>query len=191
VIWHWVTLGVLAIVLIAAAVSDLRRGKVFNWITYPALVAGLVLAVAEGAAGGEISRTLIDHLLGLGFGFGVMFAAYVLGGMGGGDVKLMAAVGLMTGWPDALYALVYAFMVAAALGLILMIWKGRTRTVIRRLWIAVRILPLPTAKMSEAVPEDSIRVPFGFAACVGVMWFEIERVAGGTLWNAAGSLLGG
>lgn len=189
-IWQWISFIVLAAVLVAAAVCDLRRGKVFNWLTYPAIAVGLGLGAAEGAAQGEAWRVMGDHALGFGFGFGVLFVAYLFGGMGGGDVKLMAAVGAILGWPGVLHAVVYSFLAAAAVGLVLMIWRGRTRMVLRRLWLAVRILPLPTADMGDAVPVDTLRVPFGFAACVGTLWLMAEETFGGSLWDAAGRLLG-
>lgn len=180
-IWEWVSVIVLAVVLIAAAISDLRQGKVFNWLTYPAIVVGLALGAAEGAAAGRAWDGFINHVFGFGFGFGVLFMAYLLGGMGGGDVKLMAAVGAFLGWPAVLHAVVYSFLVAVAVGLILMIWRGETRAVLRRLWMAVRILPLPGAGMDDAVPTAAFRVPFGFCACAGTLWFLTENFAGGSL----------
>jgi len=194
-VWDGLSIVGLAVVLIVAAVSDLRRGKVFNWLTYPAIGVGLALGAARGATGGEAWDGLIDHVLGFGFGFGVLFIAYLFGGMGGGDVKLMAAVGAFLGWHrggdyPALHAVFYSFLAAAAVGLILMIWRGDTQRVLRKLWLAVRILPLPGAKMRDAVPADTFRVPFGFAVCVGTLWFLAEDLIGGSLWDGAGRLLG-
>lgn len=188
-IWQWISLGVLAAVLILAAVSDLRRGKVYNWITYPAVLAGLVLAVAQGMATGDVRDVMAARVAGLGVGFGVLFMAYLLGGMGGGDVKLMAAVGALVGWPGILHALVYSFLVAAAIGLIRMVWRGQTRVVLRRLWLALRILPLPGAGLAAAVPTETFRVPFGFAVCIGTFWYLVENKLGESLWAAAGRWL--
>jgi len=194
VVWHWISVGVLAVVLVAAAVCDLSRGKVYNWLTYPAVVVGLALAAARGAAAGDVWDGLTDGVLGFGFGFGVLFVAYVVGGMGGGDVKLMAAVGALVGWNGladyaALHAVFYSFLSAAAVGLILMIWRGETRTVLRKLRLAVRILPLPKATMDEAVGGDTFRVPFGFAACLGTLWFLAEEIIGLSLWEAVSRLV--
>jgi prepilin peptidase CpaA len=189
VIWQWVSMFILAGVLIAAAICDLRRGTVFNWLTYPAIVVGLGLGAVEGACAGDVKEGLLNHVLGFGFGFGVLFAAYLLGGMGGGDVKLMAAVGAFLGWPGALHAVFYSFLVGAAVGLIMVVWRGQTWVALWRLWRAVRILPLPTATLDEAVPTSTYRVPFGFAVCVGTLWFLAEERAGTSLWNAVGGLL--
>jgi prepilin peptidase CpaA len=131
----------------------------------------------------------MNHVVGFGFGFGVLLAAYVLGGMGGGDVKLMGAVGSLVGWPAALHAVFYSFLVGAALGLILMIWRGQVRVVLRRLWVAIRILPLPTATLDEAAATTTFRVPFGFAACVGTLWYLVESIIGESLWDVVGRLV--
>ncbi|MCX5684473.1 MAG: A24 family peptidase [Planctomycetota bacterium] len=188
-VWEWVARGVLAAVLVAAAVFDLRRGTVYNWLTYPAILAGLVLGALQGAAAGDTTGGLMNHVSGFGFGFGVLLAAYVLGGMGGGDVKLMGAVGALVGWPAAFHAVFYSFLVGATLGLILMVWRGRVRVVLRRLWMAVRILPLPTATLDEATGTPTLRVPFGFAACIGTLWYVAEDIVGGSLLDALGRLV--
>lgn len=192
--WESVTLIVLAAVLVVAAVCDLTRGKVFNWLTYPAIVVGLALGAAQGAAGegGDVWEGLLDHVLGFGFGFGILFIPYLLGGMGGGDVKLMGVVGAFLGLKSAgaLHAVFYSFLVAATIGVILMIWRGKTRRVLRSLWLAIRILPLPRAGLNDAVPADTLRVPFGFAVCVGTLWFLTEDLTGGSLLEGAGRLMG-
>jgi len=193
VIWNAIAVGVLAVVLMAAAVSDLARGKVFNWLTYPAIAVGLALGAAAGAAEGSAWDGLSDRVLGFGFGFGVMFAAYLLGGMGGGDVKLMGAVGALVGWNGvaeyaALHAVFYSFLAAAATGLILIVWRGQVRTVLRKLALAVRILPLRGATLEEAAGPETFRVPFGFAVCLGTFWFLAEAYLGTSVWDAVAGL---
>ena len=183
-IWNYVDWSILAGVLVAAAVFDLRRGVVYNWLTYPAIVVGLALAAVQGAAAGDLGGVFFDRVLGFGLGFGVLFAAYLMGGMGGGDVKLMAAVGAFLGLQDTLDAIMYSFLVAVVVGLVVMVWKGETRTVARRLLTAFKILPLPTARMSEAVPANTRLVPFGFAVCVGTLWYLGESLSpAGRCWT--------
>jgi prepilin peptidase CpaA len=194
VLWEWISVGVLVAVLVTAAVCDLARGKVFNWLTYPAIVVGLGLAALRGAAAGNVWEGLTDGLAGFGFAFGVLFVAYLVGGMGGGDVKLMGAVGALVGWNGladyaALHAVFYSFLTAAAVGLVLMVWRGQTRAVVRNLLLAVRILPLPRATMDEAVGPKTLHVPFGFAVCLGTVWFLAEELIGASLWEALSGLM--
>lgn len=85
-VWVAIVIG------IAATVEDLARRQVSNWICGAALVAGFGLHImSEGWRGG------LSALLGAITGFGVFLIFYLLGGMGGGDVKLMAGFGAVLG----------------------------------------------------------------------------------------------
>ena len=186
----WASQGLLAAVLVAASVTELRRGKIYNWLTYPAILAGLAFGTVRGAVeAGSAWDGFVSHAAGFGLGFGVLFLAYLLGGMGGGDVKLMGAVGAFLGWPAALYATFYSFLVGAALGLVLMVWRGQTRSVVRRLGVAIRLLPVPGVRPDEAIPPGSVQVPFGLAACIGSVWWMVENALNRSLWDAATGLI--
>ena len=191
-IWPSVTLAILAAVLVTAVVTELRDGRIYNWLTYPAIAVGLGLGALQGWTEGQTWAVLSDRLLGFGFAFGTLFFAwYVLKGMGGGDVKLMAAVGAFLGWPGIVDAMFYSFLVGVAVGLILMIWRGQTRAVLRNLGMAVRLLPNPNVRREEAVPRSVVHVPFALPVCVGTLWFLGESLLGGTLWEGLGRLAGG
>jgi len=84
---------------LAASAEDLIHRKISNWIAGAALVSGVALqALHEGWHGA------LYALLGAAAGFGVFLIFYVLGGMGGGDVKLMAGFGALLGIPKVLEA---------------------------------------------------------------------------------------
>src|SRR5262249_53378060 len=87
-----------------AAVTDVWKFKVPNVLTMPLLLSGLVYHGVVGGGG-----ALTCSAFGVLFGFGVLFAFYLMGGMGGGDVKLMAALGAWLGMP----LIVYVFLVSA------------------------------------------------------------------------------
>ena len=102
------TLAWIAIVLgCAAAAEDLRRRSISNWISL------------SGIAGGLIYHTVRHGLRGLGvaaagaaIGFAIFLVVYAMGGMGGGDLKLMAAFGAILG-PAGIFT---AALLAAILG---------------------------------------------------------------------------
>jgi prepilin peptidase CpaA len=84
--------GLALLVGTAAVVEDLRFRTISNWTTLGAMVAGLAYhALTSGWAG------LGSSLIGLVVGFCAFLAFYLLGGMGGGDVKLMAGFGAILG----------------------------------------------------------------------------------------------
>lgn len=76
----------------AAAVQDLATRRISNWIPVAGLACGLGW---HGATAGWPG--LLTALGGGAAGFGVFLVFYLLGGMGGGDVKLMAGLGALLG----------------------------------------------------------------------------------------------
>ncbi|NLX97701.1 MAG: prepilin peptidase [Rhodopirellula sp.] len=77
---------------LAAAVSDWRTRKLPNWLTVSALAAALLLhTILAGLPG------LANALLGFAVGFGILLVLWLIGGSGGGDVKLMGALGAWLG----------------------------------------------------------------------------------------------
>lgn len=78
--------------LLAVLYFDLRERRIPNWLTLTTAVLGLVLQLAtRGQAG------LWDSLAGLVLGLAVLLPLFVLGKFGGGDVKLLAALGALRG----------------------------------------------------------------------------------------------
>ena len=77
---------------IAACIDDLRRRQIANWIPLAAFAGGLALQTVEHGW-----RGLGSALLGTLTGAGVFLIFYLLGGLGGGDVKLMAGFGALLG----------------------------------------------------------------------------------------------
>ena len=90
-----------------ATVEDLRSRTISNWLCLFGLVAGLVAqTVLQGWSG------LGSSLLGAVIGFAVFLIFFLLGGMGGGDIKLMAAFGAILGKRQIVTAAVMAALVA-------------------------------------------------------------------------------
>jgi prepilin peptidase CpaA len=94
---HVACLLLLAVLLIGAGAQDLRSMHIANGFSLA--IAGLFVVWAGGAlATGQLS--LLDLGLAVGCGvvvFGVGAAAFAAGALGGGDVKLLAAVSLFAG----------------------------------------------------------------------------------------------
>jgi prepilin peptidase CpaA len=103
---------VLAAVVLVAAGIDWRSRKIPNWLTLPAMVAGLAI---NGLAG----IGFVPALLGMLAALGVYFLFFAAGFRGAGDGKLMGAVGAFVGWPQIaiVMVLVALFGAVAALGL--------------------------------------------------------------------------
>lgn len=109
---------VLVIILVSAAFIDLDEGIIPDVITIPGVILGLAVSF--------FTIGFLPALWGaLAFG-GVLFVAAVIsqGGMGGGDIKLAAAIGAFCGLPGALITLLLSSLLGTLFGIIL-IMMGR------------------------------------------------------------------
>lgn len=153
---------VLLVLLGVCAGTDLRTGRIFNAVTYPAIAAGLIAAaLGYGPA-------LRDSALGCLVGGGALYVMFAMGWMGGGDVKFMAAVGALRGYPFVLHALFYSvFFGGVAAGLIL-IWRGHARGVASDL--AAIVWRLMGGRAAAApIPSRGGSFPFGVAIGLGTL----------------------
>jgi prepilin peptidase CpaA len=135
---------VLVAVLITAA-TDLWKFKVHNILTLPLLAGGLIYhGVMEGSGG------LANSGLGMLFGFGALIVLYVLGGMGGGDVKLFTAVGAWLGMPFIFYAFLATSLAAGVYSLCVIVFYCTTRET----WANLRILWLRFQTIGRYLGSD-------------------------------------
>lgn len=167
--------GLLTVVLLAAAVCDARTGLVPKVVTYGGTVAGLVLWTATGllregwpGAGGYLVTALVACAAGY-IPFAVIFAA---GGLGGGDVKLMAAVGAISAsWKLVLATSVYAFVLMFVMAVAVMVYRGIVWRTVKRI-VSAALVAL--ARVKPELPTDSPKIPFAVATCVGGVVAGVE-----------------
>lgn len=103
---HW-PVWLLTVVLVVAAVIDGWKLKVPNWITFPLIVGGWAYSTWSLGLEG-----LGWSLAGTAIGLALLLPLYAIGGMGAGDVKLLAGVGA---WVYGTVTL-YAFCLSAVFG---------------------------------------------------------------------------
>ena len=113
-----VAITVLAISL-AACVTDVRSRRIPNALTFSAAIAALIYQSASaGWLGAQSSVTgwLVGTALFLPF--------FLLGGMGAGDVKLLAALGAWLGPSETVHLGMYTLIAGGALGLVVALMRG-------------------------------------------------------------------
>ncbi|MCK5218073.1 prepilin peptidase [bacterium] len=149
----------LGLILLIAAFTDLRQHKVYNWLTFPGMLLGLGFHLTEQGLPG-----LWFSLLGLLIGGLLFFPAFFWGGMGAGDIKLMAVIGAFTG---AAFVFNVAFYAAIGGGIIAMVILGLRG----ELWITLKnlvrlfcFLVIPR----YAVKPDFKKQPLPFAAVIAL-----------------------
>jgi prepilin peptidase CpaA len=179
------SLGVLAVVLVVAAVVDVWKGKIYNVITLPAIAVGLIgHAMVGGVTGSEREMGLAASAAGLATGFLPLMVAWMAGGIGGGDAKLMAAVGALAGWRFALATMFYGFLIAALMAIIVMLKRRIAKRTMARIFRFLYLVFTP-ARPADPVTDESPKIPFGLALCIGAaaaLVLECLRGAAAPKW---------
>jgi prepilin peptidase CpaA len=152
-----------------AAVTDVWKFKVYNLLTLPLLASGLAYHVIWGEG-------LASSALGMLFGFGILIVLHVLGGVGAGDVKLMAAIGAWLGIETTFYVFIASALAAGVYSMVLMAFSGRIsehlvnlQILVYRLMSLGKYLGADDRMEAEVNRADRRRrvIPFGAMVAVG------------------------
>jgi prepilin peptidase CpaA len=164
--------ALLLLVVLGAAVYDVRYRRIPNWLSMSGVLLGIGLNgfLYQGWPGVRLS------LQGLAMGFGVYFLLYMLRAMGAGDVKLMAAVGAIVGWRDWFGTFLITAIIGGLMALILVAYKRRVK---KTLWNVSFILSeiksgRPAYMGKEELDVRSPRalgLPHGAVIAVGTIFF--------------------
>ena len=185
-------LGLLAI----AAVTNVRRHKIYNWTTY----SGILLACAWNGVGEIVTkahpsakRLLVERLGWIGleqslYGFllcgVVLLICYVIfgGQISGGDVKLIAMMGALMGPERGIEAMLWTFVLGFCIAISILVWRvGPLRLVtlsLRRLAGLLRLSARPLASEEQALLKLPLSLaPGALAAAVIVQFALVGPVA--------------
>lgn len=159
----WPTLIVLAV----ATITDLRSRRIPNWLVLPFLLAGFAVSGwLQGVPG------VVKSLEGLAVGALLFGVLSLMGGMGMGDVKLCAAIGVWIGPSQMLTALV---VTGIAGGVIAVCWAIAGGFVAEMLngtgdlifgWKERRLAPHPKLVLSNPAAK---KMPYAPAIAIGTI----------------------
>ena len=125
-------LGIMAFyacVFIIVFVVDLEHGLILNKVAYPAMIVALLLALYPWP---WLTQVMAPAIASAALGGGIGFAIFLLlaivsrGGMGWGDVKLAALIGLATGFPLVFFSIVLGAVLGGIVAVAMVIAKKRT-----------------------------------------------------------------
>lgn len=143
-----VVLGLLSILLVIAMVTDWRAREIPNWLT---AAAALLAPVWWWASGYALWPGVGMQLIFCGIVFAIGLGLFAIGAMGGGDVKLLAALALWLPGMELLRMLIIMSLIGGALTIAMLVfhrWKKR-----------------------EGNPE----IPYGLAISAASLWVIAER----------------
>jgi prepilin peptidase CpaA len=153
---------------VTAGITDLRRRRIPNWLTYPAVPFAIALhGFAAAWPGVWLS------LKGAALGLALLLPFVLLRSLGGGDWKLVGALGAFFGPRRLLEVLFYTLLINAVMAIVLIISRKRIARTLRnigRILAALFRFHLPGTELTIDNPQ-AIKVPFGVAAAIGVLLY--------------------
>lgn len=163
---------VVTITLVVAAVIDGLQLKVPNWITFPMILSGWVYsATLSPFAGWEgLTYSLIGTVVGL----GLLLPAYAIGGMGAGDVKLMAGIGAWVWGTVTAYAFAVSAVVGGVMAIVMVLLQKRWDKHHGQFWMILNEIftvkdPDQLAAIATERKPRMMLLPYGIPIAIGTI----------------------
>jgi prepilin peptidase CpaA len=163
----------LAVLVLLAAFNDIRSRTVPNALTVTGVVCGVLLQTSLNHWAGTKAS-----LFGLAVGLALFLPLFLLRGMGGGDVKLMAAIGSMAGPTDTIVIFILTAVFGGVLAVALLLWKGGLGRALRNTGVILGELVRLRAP-HDAHPEltiddaQAVKLPYAVAIAMGTLAFLV------------------
>lgn len=156
---------ILILVLSICFVTDLKERKIYNKVIFPALFITVALQFAYSGLGG-IKLSLLGFIIGL----SILLIPFLLGGMGAGDVKLLALIGAIKGGAFVLNTAIYMALLGGAIAILVIIFQKQTIILIKMifLWIFSQFSGI-TYKLEFPTSFFSKKYPYGVAIVGGAI----------------------
>ena len=161
-------------VLIVAGVAvgfDLRTRRIPNVLTFGAAAVALLFALVTAGPGGLMSAALAWLL-----GVALFFPFFALGGMGAGDVKLLAALAAWLGPADTMYLALFASIAGGVAAMVLAVARGYSRQAFSNIWVMlmhwrlVGLKPVPGLTLTDTrAPRLAYALPIAAGALL-TLW---------------------
>jgi len=165
------------ITLVVAAVIDGLKLKVPNWITFPMIISGWIYSAAFSPYAGW--EGLMFSLVGTAVGLALLLPLYAIGGMGAGDVKLLAGVGAWVWGTVTLYAFAVSAVVGGIIAVLMVVSKRKWFKHQSQFWmICNEILTVKDPEKLAAIAAERkptmMLLPYGIPIAIGtIAYFAI------------------
>ncbi len=174
----------LAVLVIAAAAFDLRTRRIPNWLCATGLLSGFACQIALFKWTGAR-----EAALGAGLALLIYIPLFALRAVGGGDVKLMAAVGSLAGPKSWIAIFLITAIVGGAIALFMIAVRGRFAHTLRNMGtllteVAHLRAPHRVEPELDVSSAQGLRLPHGCTIAAGALLYLAYSV----VWGGVGSL---
>ncbi len=165
------------VLALVAAVYDVRQRRIPNWLTYAGMAAGLALRFA--VLGGKGVLTGVEGGLFVG---AIFVCLFLTRSMGGGDVKLMTALGCFVGFQQSVQVLLATAIIGGIMAVFYMVLSRRVVVTLRNVAAIVGhhvTAPLRQHPTMNLDNPTAPRMPYGVAIAGGMLYCFLSV----TLWR--------
>ncbi|MCE9555963.1 MAG: A24 family peptidase [Planctomycetes bacterium] len=165
---HW-PVWLVSLMLVVAAVIDGKQLKVPNWLTFPMILSGWAYSgLAFGLPG------LGWSLVGTAVGLALLLPAYAVGGMGAGDVKLLAGVGAWVWATNTFWAFCASAIIGGAIALVMVLSRGSWTKHRMQFWMILNEFvtvrdPNQLAAVAAERKSSMMLLPYGIPIAIGTI----------------------
>lgn len=164
---NYLTIIVLATALIISTITDLKSQRIYNWLTFPLMLSGLIAHTVFGGWDG-----LLLSAGGFGLGLAVMVVPFFMGMMGAGDVKLMAGIGAWLGASATFTAFIFTCIAGGAYAIIVLLKNYQLmKIVLTNVWASMLRLVSTRSLDYKPIASDLAlpRLCYGVAIAAGTV----------------------
>lgn len=170
------------IVIIAAGLAaaiDIKSRKIPNWLTLTVAAAGLIGGFLFFVLGGDLQggwQWLLFSGKGWLVGIGIFLIPFMLGGMGGGDVKLLGAIGALKGAGFVIETALFGALWGGVLALLAILFKKQPG-ILKRFGVGLKLFAITGGQAGKEImlpdknvnEKEKLYVPYGVAIFFGLL----------------------
>ncbi|MHC4186644.1 MAG: prepilin peptidase [Planctomycetota bacterium] len=164
--------SILVVAALVAAVIDIRKGLIPNYLTAPLFFSGLIWSAFKGGFLGVGDALAACLVLALPYVLLFLFA-----GGGAGDAKMMGAIGTWVGLSEGVIVLLFVSVAALFLALLTSIYKKQLKNIFIKIFVDIHsfFVYLLSGRIKEffrkqkpSEQHDKLTMPYGLAIFIGV-----------------------
>jgi prepilin peptidase CpaA len=157
-----VTYAAQGTILVAGVIDDLRTRKFHNWLFLAcSALALLTVLIVNGWSGVYLSA------LGFAAGIAILLPVVLAGVIGAGDMKLLAAFGIVAGWNTVFSVAVMSLIWGAIFGIVKMAVSGQLKALVSNM------LAIVTLKKREQL--ELHKIPYTIALLMGWLSYLVYQ----------------
>jgi prepilin peptidase CpaA len=173
-------MGILMLLLTAAAVCDYRAHRIPNWLVLSGALFGVIYNTALPPSPHD---NILFPLAGLGLGLLLFLPLYLIRAMGAGDVKLLAMVGAFLGPGDTFHAALASMIVGGVLAIVSVLVRGTARRMFHNLVSLFQLgflgaLAGSTPSLQITAGASAGKLPYGVAIAFGTIGYLVLQQLG-------------